>query len=211
MKPRLTIQLTASAAVLVFAVGILSTGGKADWGWLDLYSYAATAAVMTYWLWERVVWKRPLVQRLGIVSRDISGTWQGTLTSLWTDPGSGTQPDPKTAYLVVRQTAFAVSVILLTDEAKSVSSLASVNSEDGIASLDYVYLGSPGITHEDRSRMHRGSASLNITGVAPTRLKGRYWTDRDSRGELDFTERAPHRAEDFEEAARLFEAEEGEK
>jgi hypothetical protein len=35
-------------------------------------------------------------------------------------------------------------------------------------------------------------------------LRGRYSTNRDSRGELDFTERALVKAEDYDQAAALF-------
>ncbi len=211
MKPRVVVQASASVAILVFAVGVWSSGAKLGIGWLDIYSYATTAAVIAFWLWNRFVWFLPMSQRLGLAPRDIRGTWQGTLTSLWTDPESDSQPDPKTAYLVVRQTASTVSAILLTNQAKSVSSLASVRSADGTASLNYFYLSSPDIQHEDHSRMHHGSCSLSITGSKPKRLKGRYWTDRDSRGELDFTIRSSQKVEDFDEAVRLFASVKGSK
>lgn len=52
--------------------------------------------------------------------------------------------------------------------------------------------------------MHHGSASLDITGCPATRLHGRYWTDRDTKGELDFKERRKQTADDYEEAIALF-------
>ena len=75
---------------------------------------------------------------------------------------------------------------------------------DGQAQLDYIYVGEPDARVEHRSRMHRGSTSLDIAGLPASRLKGRYWTDRDSRGELDFTERRLTSAESYEEASALF-------
>ena len=75
---------------------------------------------------------------------------------------------------------------------------------DGSASLDYMYLNRPDSRFEHRSRMHHGSTSLDITGLPAKRLHGRYWTDRDSKGELDFVERKKHAAEDYQEAAGLF-------
>ena len=79
-----------------------------------------------------------------------------------------------------------------------------VSGADGTASLDYMYLNRPDSRLEGRSRMHHGSTALDITGRPPTRLKGRYWTDRDTKGELDFTERRKHAADDYEQAAALF-------
>jgi hypothetical protein len=57
---------------------------------------------------------------------------------------------------------------------------------------------------EHRSRMHHGSTVLDISGRPVRRLRGRYWTDRDSKGELEFTERSNKLADDFGEAAALF-------
>lgn len=75
---------------------------------------------------------------------------------------------------------------------------------DGVSSLDYMYLNRPDSSVEHRSRMHHGSASLDITGSPATRLRGRYWTDRDSKGELDMTERVGTLAGDFTNAEALF-------
>jgi hypothetical protein len=80
-----------------------------------------------------------------------------------------------------------------------------VTSADGASSLDYMYLNRPHSSVEHRSRMHHGSTSLDITGCPATRLRGRYWTDRDTKGELDFAERRSKTSDDFDEARALFE------
>jgi hypothetical protein len=193
-----------SSLVLVFAIGIWLADDRLDPGWLRFYSLAVLLATVGVWLWESALWKLPVVQRSGKVPRNVGGTWKGTLDSFWIDPNTGQRPGPKPAYLVVRQTATAVSVILLTDESKSVPSQGVVSSGPGVASLDYMYLNRPDPSVENRSRMHHGSASLDITGLPPTRLRGRYWTDRDTRGELDFGERRKQKAEDFDQARNLF-------
>jgi hypothetical protein len=154
---------------------------------------------------ERYLWRIPLIQRLGVVPRNLTGTWKGLLESFWEDPASGERVPAKLVYLVVRQTASTVSVILLTDESRSVSSLGVVSRGAGVASLDYLYLNRPESKVESRSRMHHGSASLDITGRPATRLRGRYWTDRDTKGELDFTERKKQTVDDYEEAIKLYE------
>ena len=111
----------------------------------------------------------------------------------------------KDAYLVVRQTAATVTVTMFTDESTSRSSLGKVSSLDGQAQLDYLYLNRPDPRFEYRSRIHHGSASLAVTGRHASRLRGRYWTDRNSRGELDFDQRRRKSfAEDYESASALF-------
>src|SRR5262245_27604508 len=99
---------------------------------------------------------------------------------------------------MVRQTWSKISVTLLTDESTSKSSLAKVRPRNGSADVDYMYLNEPDSNVEHRSRMHHRSTSLAITGNPATRLRGRYWTDRDSRGEVDFNERKTAFADDYE-------------
>ncbi|PKQ10123.1 MAG: hypothetical protein CVT69_01330 [Actinobacteria bacterium HGW-Actinobacteria-9] len=204
MKPRSVIQGVVSVAILVFAAGIWSGGSKPSSAWLDYYSYAATAALAAYWLWETLFWRLPVVQRMGIAPRNLRGTWQGTLAPVAANGTSSILHGSKDVYLVIRQSASTVRAFLLTDEAQSVSTLASVNSEAGVASLDYVYSNSPDLRHRHRSPIHNGSCSLKITGVPATRLKGSYWTDRNSCGELEFTKRVSSSAEDFNEAKAMF-------
>lgn len=201
---KFAVQVVAAVVVGVFAVGIWASGDKVNVGWLKFYSAAVLAAGVVLALWDRWLWKRSWFQKIGKVPRDVSGTWKGKLTSLWVDPETGKQIPVKDAYLVVRQTASRTSVTLLTDESRSKSSFAAVSVFDGDASLDYAYLNKPGITVEHRSHIHHGSTSLHVTGCPATRLKGRYWTDRDTKGQLDFTTRSKKRADDYEQAVGLF-------
>lgn len=204
MNRRFLVQVVATTVIVVFALGIWLTGGKVDLGWLRFFSYAVLAATALLWLWDRVVWGTRLVQMIPTVPRNLSGTWRGTLSSLWVDPSTKTSPPPKPAYLVVRQTASALRVTLLTDESRSISTLAAVSGLDGAVSLDYLYLNRPHSRVEDRSRMHHGSASLDVIGRPVIKLAGRYWTDRDSKGELEFVERQTKKVEGFEEAEALY-------
>lgn len=136
--------------------------------------------------------------------RSIRGTWKGTLTSFWIDPTTGAKPDPKPVYLVVRQTASRVIVKLLTNESRSSSAIASVSVVDDSCMLAYLYLNKPDMRVEHRSRIHHGSTVLDVSGKPPRSLKGRYWTDRDSKGELEFAEHRKKLADSFDEAAELF-------
>ena len=205
MKYRLIAQVVALVVVAVFAVGIWSTGGDVEIEWLRFFSGAVLLAILALNLWERFLWRIPLIQKIAGVPRDLRGTWKGKLTSFWTDPATGESPAPKIVYLVIRQTATTVSAVLHTDELRSHSTLGRVHSQNGLVSLDYVYLGRPDSRVEHRSRMHHGSASLDVSGLPATRLSGRYWTDRDSRGELEFSDRHSQIVDDYGAAAVLFE------
>jgi hypothetical protein len=204
MRNRIIAQVVALVVVTVFAVGIWATGGTVDTGWLQLLSAAVFLATLVLNLWDWVLWGVAPAQRLRSVPRDVRGTWKGELTSFWEDPDTGERPTPKTVYLVIRQTASAVSAVLLTDEAKSYSTLARVLANTDLPCLEYLYEGRPDSRVEYRSRAHRGAAVLDVAGTPASRLKGRYWTDRDSRGELAFTEREKRLADDYSTAASLF-------
>jgi hypothetical protein len=201
-KPQ--VHVIAGITVLVFAAGIILSGGEVESSWLRFYAYAATFGVVALTLWNRWIWRLRLAQRFKSVPCDLNGTWKGTLETQWKDPATGASPPAKPAYLVVRQTASSMSVTMLTDEMRSRSSLASVSAAEDGTSLNYIYLSRPDSRVEHRSRMHPGATSLDVTGRPATRLKGRYWTDRDSRGELDFVDRVAKHVDDYDSAESLF-------
>lgn len=204
MKGKLQVHAVVLVTVLVFAVGILATGDDPNPAWLKFYSYAVAAAVFLMTAWDRWLWRLAISQKVAAVPRNLNGTWKGMLTTFWADPETDAVPASKPAFLVVRQTATTVSVTMFTDQMRSVSSLASLSGVDGQRSLDYMYLSRPDSRYEKHSRIHHGSTSLDVTGIPPDRLRGRYWTNRDSRGELDFTERRSGFADTYDAALRMF-------
>jgi hypothetical protein len=204
MKRTIIIRIVAAVVLAVFVGETWLTSGKLNLSWAKYFSLVVLIATAILWLWDTWLWRLPLFQRLPGVPRSVRGTWKGTLTSFWKDPTTGKSPQPKTVYLVVRQTGTLVSVKLLTNESSSASSLAEVSVVDASAVLNYMYLNRPGMQVEHRSRMHHGSTVLDISGSPARRLQGRYWTDRDSKGELEFTERCPKLADDFADATELF-------
>ena len=204
---RTRVQLIAAVVVAVFAGCIWITGGQLHPQWLHFYSAAVFVVTFAVSMWETVIWRMSLVQRMQAAPRNVQGTWRGTLTSLWIDPETGVSQPPKTAYLVIRQHASSVSVTLLTDEARSSSFMGQVDIIDGSTTLSYIYRNRPSPSVEHRSRIHHGSALLDVSGRPATRLVGRYWTDRNSRGELVFEDRAKASADDFKAAEMLFDGE----
>jgi hypothetical protein len=203
MISRTRASLIVAIVIGVFAVGIVATGGAVQVAWLRFYPGAVTIVVIAIAAWEHWLWRWSIVQRLPGATRDIRGTWKGELETFWKDE-TGTSSARKPVYLVVRQTASVVSVSLLTNESRSTSSLATVFSDGTTVSLDYLYLNWPDLRVQDKSRMHHGSASLIVSGMPADRLRGQYWTNRDTKGELDFTSRALLVAADFDGAARIF-------
>jgi hypothetical protein len=204
MKRNVLIRVIVSVVVVVLFIQTWVQSGKSDFGLSKVFSAAVLVATIIIALWDIWLWRLPLAQRIPGTPRCIRGTWQGVLTTFWIDPKTGVSPDPKKVYLVIRQSASHVSVKLLTNESRSSSAFATIKLEDGSCELLYLYLNRPDSRHESRSRMHHGSTTLDLSGSPVKRLKGRYWTDRDTRGELDFDKRNSEIVDDFDEAARLF-------
>ncbi len=204
MKRKLTVQIVTVIVIIVFTAGTWLKSRQIDLGWLKYFSASVFLAGLVLAGWDVLIWRIPLIQQIPGIPRSIRGTWKGTLTSFWVDPDTNIRPPPKCVYLVIRQSASLVSVKLLTDESHSTSSLGQVKEIDGSVTLAYMYLNRPEMNVEDRSRMHHGSAVLDISGLPATRLQGRYWTDRDSKGELEFFQRRPKMADDFSNAEQMF-------
>lgn len=197
-------QVVVAVVVAVFAVGILAGGDEVKVAWLKYYAAAVLAVTVAYSAWENLLWRSPIAQKMRGVPRSVRGTWRGTLTSLWVDPATGRSPDMKTVYLVVRQSASTAHVTLFSDETTSRSSLARLTETDSGAALDYLYLDTPRPAVRHRSPIHHGSGSLQVVGRPAVSLSGRFWTDRDSKGEVQFTARRAALAEDYGSASALF-------
>jgi hypothetical protein len=205
MTRRATVQIVAAIVIAVFAVGIWSSQGTLDASWLRFYSAAVIVAVAALGLWDRWLWRMAPAQRMNGVPRDLRGTWAGTLSSGWVDPSTGRSRSPAPVYLVVRQTATEVRTKLLASESRSSSSaLAAVLQVGDEVTLQYLYFSQPDSKFAQKSRPHRGSTVLSASGLPARRLRGEYWTDRDSKGEIDLTERVKRYADDFDEAEAFF-------
>ena len=149
------------------------------------------------WRWHRL---HPYIVPIPVVR----GTWRGELDSMWVDPSTKKTRPPKIVYLAIEQTMTTVQTRLLTDESESDPIVAAVaKMPNGYRAISYTYDNTPRIALRRKSRPHRGGALLTIYGEPPNRIAGEYWTDRDSKGELNLTSRSLVIAQSFDEAQAL--------
>lgn len=200
-----TVRILVAIVAAVFLIGSWLQTGSPTTSLLSLFSTAVFTVTITLGLWDKWIWKTKIAQKLPSVPIDISGTWESTLESLWVNPKTGKSPEPKTVYVVVRQTSSRISVSLITDESLSRSSLARLTVEDGTWTLHYIYTNQSHLELRKQSPIHHGSAVFTVTGQPAKRLNGGYWTDRDSKGRLTLSRNHRNLAEDFEECRKLFE------
>ncbi len=124
---------------------------------------------------------------------NLNGTWRGQIQSTWIDPNAGAVPPPIPVMLSIKQSFTRLSCVMRTAEMTSHSYLADfwLDGNEQVRKIGYSYRSSPLPTVRDRSQPHDGTAIFEIVGKPATRLKGVYWSDRKTTGEitLDFVDR----------------------
>lgn len=144
---------------------------------------AVLITLFTRWGWKLKVFRGWLVP-----FPDLSGTWLGEIQSHWErEPGKSLPPIP--AMLTISQSFLHVSCVLQTEEMQSRSYAEGVifDHERQLRRLAYMYTSTPKVALADRSTPHDGAVVLDLIKVGnQSQLKGRYWTERRTTGELRF-------------------------
>lgn len=164
---------------------------------------ASSAAGLLVLAFDHFLWRFPKIGRTLSKRPNLRGTWRGHLASNWIDPETEKGVDPE-VYLVVRQTFWSVTANLITKESKSCSTTATIE-DDGCGQHQLVaqYRNTPRASVRERSEVHHGSFKLDIAGEPVEQMEGYYWTDRMTRGELDFDRHSPKFVESYAHAQRL--------
>ncbi|MGY5044868.1 Cap15 family cyclic dinucleotide receptor domain-containing protein [Streptomyces sp. 900105755] len=185
-------QVTVGIVCLVWLALALLTGEALSPTPLRLFSAAGTTVTIAALAYERSLWQWKLVRRF-TGSPLLHGTWRGeVITSAVCEDGTPVPPIP--AVLHVAQSASRVSVSLFTADSVSTSTHASLlRGDDGRWCLRWQFVNQPRPAARRRSQRHRGVAELWIGGVPGEGLRGEYFTDRRTYGELHLVEWSPRR------------------
>jgi hypothetical protein len=134
--------------------------------------------VAWHWAWVRVLTKQP----------DLRGTWLGELTSSYEREGQQVAAIP--SILRITQTAWSQQVTLFSGESSSVTEQSQlVREPDGRWRLTWTYANTPRTSVRHRSAYHLGTAEVICDATAG--LRGSYYTDRLTRGEIAMARRSP--------------------
>lgn len=153
------------------------------------------------WLFTVFGWRwKPLQGRL-VPFPDLNGTWQGNIQTTWKNPETGEVPGPIPVILTIKQSFTKISCVIRTAEMTSRSYLAGfwIDSDDQVRMLGYCYTSKPSVTVAERSKPHDGTIIFEILGNPATKLKGKFWTDRKSTGEVTLTFRTKKNLDDLPE------------
>lgn len=190
MISRLHLSTIIFFATVVWAVLLILNGQSISPQWFHPFSTVVGVLIIGLNIFDRWAWRFPLLHPWFVSQPNLRGTWKTVLHSTWVDPETNQRPDPIEAYVVIRQTFSSLYMRLITRESSSESLAAAlVRANDGVWSIVTVYRNTPRAMVLHRSRQHFGGCILNVNGHPPDGLEGQYWTDRDTRGEMQLTAR----------------------
>lgn len=194
------IQVGTFLAIWVAILYFSGTELRINWISIKRLPHVVTAYAMLHFIFTKWAWRLRIFQRWLVPLPDLQGTWKGEIRTTWQDPQRGSTPPLIPATLVVRQSFDAVHCALYTEESESQSNAALLTkeAETGAARLSFNYTNRPRASVRDRSAIHSGAAMLRVFNKDPREVRGEYWTDRRTTGEMMFVFKSRKLAEQLE-------------
>lgn len=160
-------------------------------GHLKLIAILVTFDGLFIYLFVEYIWKWHFLYDKLVPFPDLNGTWQGKIISTWENPETGESTPEIQATLKIRQSFIYIHCLLSTDKIESSSFVCQfdVDKERQRLRLVYSYGGEVNSPERESNPNHFGTAILDID-YANEKLKGRYWTDRGTKGTLNFSKDA---------------------
>lgn len=190
------------AVIAAWAISLLCANVPVTIALLKPTTTAFTVMGIAVFAFNRWIWRMPFLYPRLVNIPDLEGTWKGEIISNWVDPNTAIKIPPIEAYLAIRQTYFTFHVRVITRESQSHLLAGKIyRNEDGSCEIAGIYRNTPRMTSREVSPIHNGGILLRVQGEARFTLEGDYWTDRDTKGEMRFTEKAKDVFHDFERAA----------
>lgn len=186
-----TITLIAAG---IWALLLLLQGTSVTAAFFRPLSNVLGIIVVLLSLFDKWGWRLRLLRPWFLIVPDLNGVWKGRLVSNWTDPQTRQRIPPIDATIDIRQTFSSIQLRLKTNESESeLLSGGLVRKADGTYQVVGVYRNTPQLLLRERSPIHHGGLILDVIGNPPSALRGEYWTDRNTQGELRFEEREARR------------------
>lgn len=205
MPKRLHVSAILLFAALLWGVLLMLSGLPVTSAYLKPFSIIVGAVVAMLAAFDLWLWRVPILQGWFVKRPHLWGTWRVTFQSSWIDPQTQQRIGPRKAYAVIDQTYTRTSLRLLTEESTSELLVDDiVLAPDGIFRLFGVYRNEPKAAVRHRSEIHYGAVALTIYTEPLLRLEGTYWTDRQTRGDLVFSDRHTEKHDSFESARLAF-------
>jgi hypothetical protein len=201
-RSHLTVLL--GLAAILWGILLLLSGVHVSMQLAKPFSAVLGILLILLGLFEKWVWRLPILHPWFVSTPVLRGTWKGRVTPFGLDHESGQPYSPIEAYLTIRQTFSSISIRLITNESSSELLAGNIVKEpDEIYTVFGTYRNTPRLLKRDESPIHYGGLFLHVQGKSVNALSGQYWTDRNTRGELHFDRREKTTVDSFEEANAL--------
>lgn len=193
---------------MMFALSLIAWGAIAlysgvtfaeTWKLIKLIPDVITVDCLALGLFITHAWRWRIFRGWLVPFPDLNGTWQGTIQTTWKDPKTGQRPGPIPVVLVVHQSFISTSCVMRTAEMTSQSFSADfvLDGDSKSSKLVYSYRSNPRPTVAERSQLHQGTIVFEVVGDPPKKLKGEYWTSRETTGEVALTLKSPKHADEL--------------
>lgn len=184
---KLALQILAIFIILIW-LAICKFSGTSTFSWAAINAIFTSVGFVTPMaiLFAKWGWRWRIFRGWLVLIPNLNGTWEGEFRSEWIDPKTQ-EKIPRKAYLVIKQALFSAHCYLLTNESKSDSFGINIEqTKSGKFIVSYVYSNSPRASVQHRSKAHDGASKLDLIEKPNKKLAGKYFTERDTKGELAF-------------------------
>ncbi len=187
--------------ILVWIIILMVKGIEVANGWAAIKEIPTVVGWLTpFALWfASTGWRWRIFKGWLVLTPDLNGTWEGDIRSEWIDPHTGQKIPSIKTYLIIKQTLFDIHCCQITQESKSYSRAATIQrSPDGnISVIEFTYSNTPKVSVHYRSRSHDGACTLDVITGRQRKLIGKYWTDRNTKGEIELQFFSKERRQEF--------------
>lgn len=180
------ILLTVSL-ILFFTIAYFKGMVEATlWGFIKILPTVITIDLAIFGMFAKWGWKSKYFKGWLVPFPNLHGTWQGIIQTNWKNPETNETPSPIPAILTIKQKFTHISCVMRTAEMTSYSFAEEfkLDNDRQIKQLVYSYSSKPLLSLVDRSAQHDGTITFDIIGDPIEKLKGQYWTARESTGEI---------------------------
>lgn len=132
-------------------------------------------------------WKLPILRGWLVPFPNLKGSWTGEIYSDWVDPKTGEGVEPIPVMLTIHQSFMHINCTMHTGEMKShsISEGFNIDQEKQLKQLSYIYTSKPRTVLSERSVQHDGAMVFDIIEKNSRKLNGKYWTERNTKGEIN--------------------------
>lgn len=188
MIPRPQIIAIVVLVLAAFLGPVWLWGGAVPLEWAVYFGMAITLVSGALFIFNLWLWRLGLLQGWFVKRPHLWGTWSVTFITQWNDRETGRQREPVQGTFEIRQTFSSLHVRMQSEQSNGDLLCANIlNNDDGRFRLAGIYRNEPKLSERQKSAIHHGTFILDIEGNpnSPAGMRGHYWTDRETKGEMN--------------------------